>query len=94
MYLSVGGLCTATEVEARGVRLLRGFDEGAKGDTETAVFPGEAAQRAGFDYGSEYYDAALRYLLDSVYLRPDFTDGVGGEGYSIAVAGRGRMSEG
>jgi hypothetical protein len=43
----------ATKAEAMGVRLVRGFDEEAKGKTETAVLAGKAAQRAGFDYGSE-----------------------------------------
>jgi hypothetical protein len=36
--------------EAMGVRLLRAFEEEAKGNTETAVLAGEAARRAGFDY--------------------------------------------
>ena len=31
----------ATEVEAMGMLLLRGFDEGVKGNTETAVFVGK-----------------------------------------------------
>ena len=46
----------ATEVETMGVRLLRAFDEEAKGNTETAVLAAEAARRAGFDYGSEDYE--------------------------------------
>ncbi len=75
----------ATEVEVLGERLLRGFNEEALGNTETVVVAAEAARRAGFDYGSEDYEAALRYLLDSGYLRPATV--VGGEGYSITVAG-------
>jgi hypothetical protein len=79
----------ATEV--MGVRLLRAFDEEARGNTETAVLAEEAARRAGFDYGSENYEAALRYLLDSGYLRPAAI--VGGEGYSITAAGVGKLDE-
>ena len=75
----------ATEVEVLGERLLRGFNEEALGNTETVVVAAEAARRAGFDHGSENYEAALRYLLDSGYLRPAAV--VGGEGYSITVAG-------
>ena len=75
----------ATEVEVLGERLLRGFNEEALGNTETVVVAAEAARRAGFDHGSEDYEAALRYLLDSGYLRPAAV--VGGEGYSITVAG-------
>src|SRR5215213_8046952 len=65
-----------------GVRLLRGFDEEAKGNTEAAVLAGEAAHRAGFNYGSEDYEAALHYLLDFGYLRP------------AAVVGGGRCEPG
>ena len=82
----------ATEVETMGVRLLRAFDEEAKGNTETAVLAAEAARRAGFDHGSEDYEVALRYLLDSGYLRP--TSAVGGEGFGITTAGKDRLSEG
>ena len=81
----------ATEVEVMGVRLLRGFGEEAKGNTETAVLAEEAARRAGFDYGSEDYEAALRYLLNSGYLRPAAI--VGGEGYSITSAGVEKLDE-
>ena len=82
----------AAEVETMGVRLLRAFDEEAKGNTETAVLAAEAARRAGFDYGSEDYEAALRYLLDSGYLRP--APAVGGEGFTMTTAGKDRLSEG
>jgi hypothetical protein len=82
----------ATEVETMGVRLLRAFDEEAKGNTETAVLAAEAARRAGFDHGSEDYEVALGYLLDSGYLRP--TPAVGGEGFGITTAGKDRLSEG
>jgi hypothetical protein len=81
----------ATEVETMGVRLLRAFDEEAKGNTETAVLAAEAARRAGFDHGSEDYEVALGYLLDSGYLRP--TPAVGGEGFGITTAGKNRLSE-
>ena len=74
----------ATEVEVMGERLLRGFNEEALGNTETVVIAAEAARRAGFDHGSEDYEAALRYLLDSGYLRSAAV--VGGEGYSVTVA--------
>jgi hypothetical protein len=82
----------ATAVETMSVRLLRAFDEEAKGNTETAVLAAEAARRAGFDHGSEDYEVALRYLLDSGYLRP--TPAVGGEGFGITTAGKDRLSEG
>jgi hypothetical protein len=82
----------ATEVETMSVRLLRAFDEEAKGNTETAVLAAEAARRAGFDHGSEDYEVALGYLLDSGYLRP--TPAVGGEGFGITTAGKNRLSEG
>jgi hypothetical protein len=82
----------ATEVDIMGVRLLRAFDEEAKGNTETAVLAAEAARRAGFDHGSEDYEVALRYLLDSGYLRP--TPAVGGEGFGITTAGKDRLSKG
>jgi hypothetical protein len=75
----------ATEIEVLGERLLRGFNEEALGNTETVVVAAEAARRTGFDHGSEDYEAALGYLLDSGYLRPATV--VGGEGYSITVAG-------
>jgi hypothetical protein len=80
------------EVETMGVRLLRAFDEEARGNTETAVLAAEAARRAGFDHGSEDYEAALRYLLDSGYLRS--TPAVGGEGFAMTTAGKARLSEG
>ena len=74
-----------TEVEVVGERLLRGFNEEALSNTGTAVVAAEAARRAGFDHGSEDYEAAPSYLLDSGYLRSATV--VGGEGYSITVAG-------
>ena len=82
----------ANETEVMGVRLLRGFNEEAKGNTETAVLAAEAARQAGFDYGSEDYEAALRYLLDSGYLRPAAV--VGGEAFSITSAGVERLTQG
>jgi hypothetical protein len=80
----------ATEIETMGVRLLRAFHEEARGNTETAVLAPDAASRAGFDHGSEDYELALRYLLDSGYLRP--TPAVGGEGFAITTAGKDRLS--
>jgi hypothetical protein len=52
----------------------------------------EAARRAGFDYGSEDYEAALHYLLDSGHPRPAAV--VGGEGFSITSAGVERLTQG
>jgi hypothetical protein len=75
----------ATEIEVMGERLLLGFNEEALGNTETVVVAADAARMAGFDCGSEDYEAALRYLLDSGYLRPAAV--VGGEGYSVTVPG-------
>ena len=80
------------ETEVMGVRLLRAFNEEAIGDTDTAVLAEDAARRAGFDYGSEDYEAALRYLLDSGYLRPAAV--VGGEAFSITSAGVERLTQG
>jgi hypothetical protein len=40
----------ATEVETMAMRLLREFDEVAKGNMETTGLAGEAARRAGFDF--------------------------------------------
>jgi hypothetical protein len=80
------------EIEVLGVRLLRAFNEEAIGDTDTAVLAEDAARRAGFDYGSDDYEAALRYLLHSGYLRPAAI--VGGEGFSITSAGVKRLSRG
>ena len=82
----------ATEIETMGVRLLRAFHEEARGNTETAVLAAEAARRAGFDHGSDDYEVALHYLLDSAYLRP--IAAVGGEGFGITTAGKDRLSEG
>lgn len=82
----------ANETEAMGVRLLQGFNEEAKGNTETAVLATAAARRASFDHGSEDYETALRYLLDSGYLRPAAV--VGGEGFSITSAGVERLTQG
>jgi hypothetical protein len=48
------------EVEVLGMRLLRAFDEETIGDPRTAVLAMDAARRAGFDYGSPDFDAALQ----------------------------------
>jgi hypothetical protein len=82
----------ATQVEAMGMRLLRGFDEEAKGNTETAVLAGKRPNEQASYYGSEDYEVALRHLFDSGYLRS--TSIVGGEGYSITVAGKDRVPKG
>ena len=59
------------EVEALGMRLLRAFDEETIDNPRTAVLAEDAARRAGFDYGSPDFDAALQYLLQCGYLASD-----------------------
>jgi hypothetical protein len=49
----------SNEIEVLGLRLLRAFEEEAIDDTRTAVLAEDAARRAGFDYGSPDFDAAL-----------------------------------
>jgi hypothetical protein len=61
-------------------------------DLFVAVLAAGETRRAGFDHGSEDYEAALRYLLDWGYLRS--TPAVGGEGFAITTAGKARFSEG
>lgn len=69
------------EAEVLGIRLLRAFDEEAIGDPRTAVLAEDAARRAGFDYGSPDFDAALQHLLQRGYLVSHYI--VGGEAYAI-----------
>jgi hypothetical protein len=69
------------EAEVLGIRLLRAFDEEAIDDPRTAVLAEDAARRAGFDYGSPDFDAALQYLLQRGYLVAHYI--VGGEAYAI-----------
>jgi hypothetical protein len=75
----------ANDAEVLGVRLLRSFGEEALDDPETAVLAEDASRRSGFDYGSEDFDTALRYLLNQGYLRYHYI--VGGEAYMITPEG-------
>ncbi len=79
------------EAEIMGVRLLRGFSEEALDNPQTAVVGADAARRAGFDHGSRDFEVALRWLLESGYLRPAAI--VGGEGFAITSAGVERLTE-
>ena len=71
---------------------MRGFEEEALGNAETAVLSDDAALRAGFDPGSEDHEAALRLLLESGYLNP--AAAVGGDACRITAAGLRRLAEG
>ncbi len=75
----------SNEVEVLGTRLLRALDEEAIDDPQTAVLAEDAARRAGFDYGSPDFDAALQYLLQHGYLVSHYI--VGGEAYAITPTG-------
>jgi hypothetical protein len=79
------------EVEVLGIRLLRAFDEEAIDDPRTAVLAEDAARRAGFDYGSPDFDAALQYLLQRGYLVSHYI--VGGEAYEITLKGLEKLSK-
>jgi hypothetical protein len=79
------------EVEVLGMRLLRAFDKEAIDDTRTAVLAEDAARRAGFDYGSPDFDAALQYLLQRGYLVSHYI--VGGEAYAITPEALEKLSE-
>ena len=81
----------ADDVEVLGMRLLRALNQEAIGDPETAVLAEDVAQRAGFDYGSEDFDAALRYLLRCGYLESHYI--VGGEAYMITPEGLEKLAE-
>jgi hypothetical protein len=79
------------EVEVLGMRLLRAFDDEAIDDARTAVLAEDAARRAGFDYGSPDFDAALQYLLQRGYLVSHYI--VGGEAYTITPEALERLSK-
>jgi hypothetical protein len=79
------------DVEVLGIRLLRAFDEEAIDDPRTAVLAEDAARRAGFDYGSPDFDAALQYLLQRGYLVSHYI--VGGEAYELTLQGIERLSK-
>ncbi len=81
----------ANDAEVLGMRLLRAFDQEAIGDPETAVLAEDVAQRAGFDYGSENFDAALQYLLRCGYLKSHYI--VGGEAYVVTPEGLEKLAE-
>ncbi len=81
----------ANDAEVLGMRLLRAFDREAIGDPETAVLAEDVAQRAGFDYGSENFDAALQYLLWCGYLKSHYI--VGGEAYMVTPEGLEKLAE-
>ena len=79
------------EVEVLGIRLLRAFDEEAIDDPRTAVLAEDAARRAGFDYGSPDFDAALQHLLQRGYLVSHYI--VGGEAYELTPEGLEKVSK-
>jgi hypothetical protein len=81
----------SNEIEVLGLRLLRAFEEEAIDDTRTAVLAEDAARRAGFDYGSPDFDAALQYLLQRGYLLSHYI--VGGEAYAITPEALEKLSE-
>jgi hypothetical protein len=86
-----GKTVVLNEVEVLGVRLLRAFDEEAIDDTRTAVLAEDAARRAGFDYGSPDFDAALQYLVGHGYLVSHYI--VGGEAYAVTLEGQEKLSK-
>ena len=63
-------------------RLLRAFNDLAGGSPTTDVAASDAAQEAGFDLGSPDFDAALRYLVDVVYMTS-----AGDSAFRVTVAG-------
>ncbi len=81
----------ASDAEIMGLRLLQAFEEEATGNPETTVLAEDAARRAGFDYGSPDFDAALQYLLQRDYLVSHYI--VGGEAYSITPEGLENLSK-
>ncbi len=78
------------EEEVLGLRLLRAFDQEAIDDPQTAVLAEDAARRAGFDYGSPDFDAALQYLLQRGYVVSHYI--VGGEAYAVTLEGLEKLS--
>ncbi len=81
----------ANDVEVLGMRLLQAFNEEAIGDPRTAVLAEDVAQRAGFDYGSENFDATLQYLLRCGYLKSQYI--IGGEAYMITPEGLEKLAK-
>ena len=81
----------ANEIEVLGMRLLGAFDEEAIGDPQTAVLARHTARRAGFDYGSPDFDAALQHLLQRGYLLSHYI--VGGEAYAITLEALEQLSK-
>ena len=79
------------EEEVLGLRLVRAFDQEAIDDPRTAVLAEDAARRAGFDYGSPDFDAALQYLLQHGYLVSHYI--VGGEAYAVTLEGLEKLSK-
>jgi len=74
------------------MRLLRAFDEEAIGHPRTAVLAEDTAHRAGFDYGSPDFEAALQYLLQRGYLVSHYI--VGGEAYALTPEALEELSKG
>jgi hypothetical protein len=87
----LGRTAVANDVEVLGMRLLRAFDEEAIGEPRTAVLARDAARRAGFDYGSPDFDAALQYLLQRGYLVSRYI--VGGEAYALTLEALEKLSK-
>ena len=79
------------DVEVLGIRLLRAFDKEAIDDPRTAVLAEDAARRAGFDYGSPDFDAALQYLQQHHFLVFHYI--VGGEAYAVTPEGLEKLSK-
>jgi hypothetical protein len=87
----IGRNAVANEIEVLGMRLLGAFDEEAIGDPRTAVLARDTARRAGFDYGSPDFDAALQHLLQRGYLLSHYI--VGGEAYAITLEALEQLSK-
>ncbi len=79
------------EVEVLSVRLLRAFDKEAIGDPRTAVLARDASRRAGFDYGSPDFDAALQCLLQPGYLVSHYI--VADEAYALTLEALEKLSK-
>ncbi len=81
----------ANEIEVLGMRLLRAFEEEAIGEPRTAVLARNASRRAGFDYGSPDFDAALQHFVQRGYLLSHYI--VGGEAYAITLEAGEKLSK-
>ena len=81
----------ANEIEVLGMRLLRAFEEEAIGEPRTAVLARNTSRRAGFDYGSPDFDAALQHPLQRGYLLSHYI--VGGEAYAITLEAGEKLSK-